>query len=300
MSHIPAKSAVLPHVSVIIVVKNDPGLRETLELLEPQTHEVSSEVIVVDASDAGQLEAVRKDFPAVRWDHFDQAGRRLTIPHQRNRGIELARGEIIVFLDSSCQPEPEWLTSIVAAIDDGEDIVCGPVRDTNANLVRYIPGREVRSHVRECTTVSVGMRKAVAQRVEGFDETLAYGEDVDFFWRASDAGYKICSDPAVAISHHWGDTNEQLRRAFRYGRARAYLHKKHLSRRWRQLLFHEPHVWVYPVFIMGLPLTLWLPFYPLLLLVPALKNRSWKLILHHLVFGWGCLMGALTPRRAVR
>ncbi len=288
-----------PVASVMIIVKNDPGVEQTLELLVPQAQAGSAEVIVVDASAPATLQKIRDRFPSVRWEYYDQAGKRFTIPEQRNLALELAKGTYLIFIDASCAPVDGWLDAIIEDLNEGEAIVCGPVLDTNEhNLVRYIPGRNERSHVRECTTVSVGFKREVLDAIKGFDESLAYGEDVDFFWRASSAGFAICSDPRVAVSHDWGSTNEQFRRAFRYGRARALIHKKHFRTRWRQLLLHEPHVWIYPLYIVCLPIAIVWPWYLLLLLVPLIKNRSWKLVVHHFVFAAGVISGALTPLRS--
>ena len=285
-----------PIASVMIIVKNDPGVERTLELLVPQAKSAGAEVIVVDASAPETLKKIRDRFPTVRWEYYDQAGKSITIPEQRNMALRLASGKYLVFLDASCVPVKGWLNSIIEDLNGGEAIVCGPVLDTNEhNLVRYIPGRTERSHVRECTTVSVGFTRAVVDAIKGFDESLAYGEDVDFFWRASEAGFAICSDPRVAVSHDWGKTDEQFRRAFRYGRARALIHKKHFRTRWRQLLLHEPHVWIYPLYIVCLPIAILWPWYLLLPLVPLLKNRSWKLVVHHFVFAAGVLDGVVTP-----
>ena len=290
------KRQTIPAASIMIVVKNDEGIERTLEILMPQAKKANSEVIVVDASKPETLQKIRNRFPAVRWEYYDQAGKTFTIPQQRNRALELAEGEYFVFLDSSCEPVDGWLNAILDDLRGGEDIVCGPVLDTNkSNLVRYIPGRNERSYVQECTTVSVGFTRKVRDAVKGFDEALAYGEDVDFFWRASAAGFKICSDPLVAVSHDWGETEEQFRRAYRYGRARALIHKKHFKTRWRQLLLKEPHVWIYPLYLLGLPVAIIWPWYLLLLAVPLIKNRSFKLIVHHFVFATGVLAGAVTP-----
>lgn len=290
-----------PVASVMIIVKNDPGVEHTLELLVPQAKAAATEVIVVDASAPETLQKIRARFPSVRWEYYDQRGKSITIPEQRNTALSLAKGKYLVFLDSSCAPVDGWLKAIIEDLDSGEDIVCGPVLDTNEhNLVRYIPGRTERSHVRECTTVSVGFKREVLDAIKGFDESLAYGEDVDFFWRATSAGFAICSDPRVAVSHDWGDTDEQFRRAFRYGRARAMIHKKHFRTRWRQLLLHEPHVWMYPLYLLCLPVAVIWPWYLLLPLIPLIKNRSWKLVVHHFVFAAGVIAGVLTPLRPTK
>jgi hypothetical protein len=76
-----------------------------------------------------------------------------------------------------------------------------------------------------------------------------------------------------------------------YGKARARLYRKHRARR-RSILRSDPIAVVYPLFLLGLPLTLIFPCYPLLLLIPAWRNRSEgviRVLVDHLWFGAGVL-----------
>jgi hypothetical protein len=76
-----------------------------------------------------------------------------------------------------------------------------------------------------------------------------------------------------------------------YGKARARLYRKHPGRRW-SILRNDPIAVVYPLFLLGLPLTLIFPGYPLLLLIPAWRNRSEgviRVLVDHLWFGAGVL-----------
>lgn len=291
-----ATSILKPLISVIIVVKNDRGIAQTLKGLKEGKFDQSYEVIVVDASAPEALADIKKQNSWVIWDQYPVSKKRTT-PQQRNRGLELAKGVIVAFIDANCEPTTKWLSSIAKVIESGEDIVCGPVNDLNKNNLVHYAAAQKEGYVDECTTINVGLRRTVFERVGNFDERFLFGQDVDFFWRTADAGFKIYFNPKMAIGHNWGDRKEQLVRAFNYGRARAQLFKKHWRLHGRQLLRGEPHVWVYPVFILGLSLTLIIPFYPLLLLVPLLKNRSSNplgLVLHHLVFGCGVLVGAIS------
>lgn len=284
-----------PKISVIIVVKNDPAIATTLEHLSKVGRDIPHEVIVVDSSDPSRLAKVRKAFPTVHWHQFPPSTERTT-PQQRNMGMQLARGENIAFIDAGCIPADTWLKSMLAQLESGKDIVCGPVRDSNPkNMVHYAPELDRGKYVDICTTISVGIRRRVIERIGEFDPSFRFGQDIDFFWRATDAGFRIFYDPEVAISHDWGDSNEQMKRAYEYGKARAHLFKKHWARRWKQLRY-EPHVWAYSLFIIGLPLTWFIPFYPLLILLPVAKNLNHHpigLILHHLAYGLGVIAGAV-------
>ena len=58
------------------------------------------------------------------------------------------------------------------------------------------------------------------------------------------------------------------------------------------MLRDDPIVVVYPLFLLGLPLTLVFPLYPLLLLIPAWRNRdrgAVQVLVDHLWFGAGAL-----------
>jgi glycosyltransferase involved in cell wall biosynthesis len=282
-------------ISIIIVVKNDRAIADTLTHLFASKTDVPYEVIVVDSSEPERLADIKDAFPKARWEQYPVSARRTT-PEQRNRGLEMARGDTIAFIDANCIPSPEWISAIAASIAGGKDIVCGPVLDRgDNNLVHYAPEHSEGRYVDICTTISVGIRRDVIERVGNFDTSFSFGQDIDFFWRATEAGYRIYFDPAVSIQHDWGKPREQFGRAFQYGKARAHLYKKHWRVR-KSELFREPHVWVYPVFLLGLPLTFIVPWYPLLLFVPVLKNlrqNPFGLILHHMAYGCGVITGGL-------
>ena len=53
-------------------------------------------------------------------------GVRVSIPHQRNVGVAAAHGEIIVFTDAGCRPEPGWLAHLVDPLREGEHVAGGP------------------------------------------------------------------------------------------------------------------------------------------------------------------------------
>lgn len=291
-----AKNQAVTFASVIIVVKNDRGIAATLDALATQQVRIPHEVIVIDASEPSVLADIRVNHPNVIWDQYP-VSRLRTTPQQRNRGVALAKGDVIVFIDANCVPAQGWLQALIASLEQGESIVCGPVHDLNANnLVHYAPELDEGRYIDVCTTINVGMRRRVFDCVGNFDATFSFGQDIDFFWRATDAGFRIYYEPQANIAHDWGQRSEQLRRAYDYGKARAHLFKKHWRTRRRQLV-SEPHVWMYPLFILGLPVTYFVPIYPLLLLVPLFKNRDhnpFGLTLHHLVFGWGVIIGTIT------
>jgi glycosyltransferase involved in cell wall biosynthesis len=284
-------------ISVVIISKDEPSLVDTLHVVCEQSEILSYEVevVVVDASD-DRLDKIRSEYEGrVTWMQFTQPpGVRISIPHQRNAGVRAATGEIIVFTDAGCIPEPAWLEEIVAPLLGGESMTHGLTLGTLGGMKLHdkLTAQKLQAlYLKECSTINTAFRREVYDVAGGFDENFAYGSDVDFSWRAIEAGYRIRSAPGAVVRHDWGTSSRQARRAYLYGRARARLYRKHpsrLRRAWRE----DPIILIYPLFLIGLPVTLMLPFYPALLLIPVWQNRAndpVRVVIDNLIFGIGVL-----------
>ncbi len=285
-------------ISIVVISKDEPGVDDTLADVLAQARALPEpcEVIVVDASQDRLDRVRRRHEPAVRWVRFrPPPGVRTSIPHQRNVGVRVASGEIVVFTDAGCRPAPGWLKHLLSPLHEGEQVAAGLALTASGAPGPYghaIERARCSRYLTECPTINLAFRREAFAAVGGFDETFAYGSDIDFSWRLVDAGYRIRSVPeAVVLRHDWGTWRRQLRRSYAYGRARARLYRKHRARR-RRILRADPTVVVYPAFLLGLPLTLIFPLYPALLLIPAWRNRSLgaaRVVAGHLTFGAGVL-----------
>lgn len=284
-----------PLASCIIINKNERTVVETLDALEGEIAGIPQavEVIVVDAS-GGKLDDVYSRYDRLRIVPFTPpAGVRVSIPHQRNRGIDQASSDIIVFIDAGCSPEPGWLARLLAPLAEGEDVVAGRTVAAGKGVNNY-GARTTREHVgylSECPTINLAFRKAAAACVEGFDESFQYGSDVDFSWRLVDRGYRIRFAPDAVVVTDWGDWRRQIRRSYVYGKARARLYRKHRGKR-SEILRRDPVTVAYPLFLLGLPLALRWPGYVALLVLPMWRNRrigGAAATLDHLVYGAGVL-----------
>jgi cellulose synthase/poly-beta-1,6-N-acetylglucosamine synthase-like glycosyltransferase len=287
-------------ISVVVISKDEESLDDTLAALTKQVDGLDEpvEVVVVDAS-AGRLDHIRRRHSdTVHWLDFQPLQDvRVTIPHQRNLGVRKAQGEVIVFTDAGCMPSDGWLARMTSPLRLGESAVAGTSRDMSGELV--FPSEHIIrleqigdvSYLTECPTLNFAFTRAAYDALGGFDESFAYGSDVDFTWRLNDSGYKVRYVPDASIEHDYGASRRQRRRSYIYGKARARLYKKHRTRR-RDILRNDPMVIAYPLFLLGLPLTLIFPLYPLLLLIPAWRNRSdgiIRVLVDHLWFGAGVL-----------
>jgi GT2 family glycosyltransferase len=286
-------------ISIVVISKDEPSLAGTLDALQEQAQAFGSqapvETIVVDAS-AGRLDDVRRAHPTVDWIDFTAPpGVRISIPHQRNAGIEHARGEIIVFTDSGCGLPDGWLTRLTAPIRAGEELVtAGPAVSADPDDEPY--PHEVRrvtesEYLDRAPTINLAFHRSVITTIGPFDERFAYGSDIDFSWRLLDHAIRIRAVADAPITVDWGTARRRRNRAYRYGQAKARLYLKHASHR-RQVLRDDPITLIYALFILGLPLTFAFAPYPLLLLIPAYRakeERPRDVLADHLLHGLGVL-----------
>lgn len=111
--------------SIIIPVYNaEKTLNESLESIQCQSFKDFEIVFVNDCSTDGSVEILE--------DFSNTSGLRCKIIHQdknggvalaRNRGLEVAEGEYVMWLDADDAVAPDALSSIADAIQDGPDIV---------------------------------------------------------------------------------------------------------------------------------------------------------------------------------
>lgn len=259
---------VVPDVSVVIISKNEPFLSETLEALRAECDEIDAECVVVDAS-RGRMRDVRDAHTWVRWyDYTAPPGRSVTIPHQRNAGVGLAKGEIIAFCDAGGIPGKSWLSRLTAPIIDGSAAATGgPIRSRRPTAYGTLNEERSGASMRSVVTSNFAFTRVLFDRVGGFDERYDYGSDGDFGKRIGELGEVVVSVPDAVMTIDWGDRRRQLRRDIRYGEAQAREWLLHPERR-RRIVFETPEVLIYPVLFLTTPLAL----------AAAIISRRWLVL----------------------
>lgn len=281
-------------ISIIIIVKNDLGIDSTLKAISSIKHKETLETIVVDASEKEMLIDIKNKYPFVKWIYYKSKLKKVTIPEQRNIGIKSSSGNIVVFIDASCVPCPDWLPLITEPIAQGiEQVVAGSVISEGKPTIHdqvAIRNRN-REYLDECPTINLALSREIFSNVGMFNEDMEYGEDIGFSWKLVESGLKIKYVPKAEVSHDWGDWRKELKRSYHYGRARVRLYQR-FNNKLKSIFKSDPIAVAYPLFWIGLPMTFFFPFYPLLLLIPLIKNRKDKpitVLIDHLVYGIGIL-----------
>lgn len=95
-----------PFVSVVVPVLDDPRLKYCLESLKGQTYPQDRyEIIVVDNGSGASVDDLAKSFGGII---LTKEAKR-SCGAARNKGISMARGEILAFTDADCVPAGDWL-----------------------------------------------------------------------------------------------------------------------------------------------------------------------------------------------
>lgn len=192
-------------VSVIIPAKNEAVnistcLKSVFSVEYPQQN---YEVIIVDNGSTDATVEIAESLGAAVFEKPE-----LKISALRNFGVEMARGDIIAFLDADCTVEKDWLEKAKVYFSS-EDTVCFgsppriPQQPTWVQKTWFLV-REKKEQLMETPwleSMNMFVRRSVFQNIGGFDETLTTCEDVDLSYRLAEHG-KIISDQRIIAIHH--------------------------------------------------------------------------------------------------
>jgi glycosyltransferase involved in cell wall biosynthesis len=151
-------------ISIVIIVKNDRGIKDTLNKLESIKKPSAIEIIVVDASEKNQLIDIKNKYPKVKWITYESNKNKDTRPEQRNIGIKKAKGEIMVFIDASCTPLDNWLEEIVKPFKkENENFVAGLVKAKKGVSVHDVgwQKRSNKKYIKDCPTMNFAFRESL-------------------------------------------------------------------------------------------------------------------------------------------
>jgi len=196
------------YISVIVPVYNyNRRIGKLLKsLIDQNFNRNQYEIIIVDnGSTDGTVNTVKKWAVKVVLEH-----NYLCSPYSaRNRGIERAKGNIIVLLDSSCIPKKNWLSNGIHCLENKKaDIVGGNIvfryygKKTAGKIFDAITNVKMKESIIDRNVAKAGnlfIRREVFNNVGLFPEGIRSGGDVRWTRSATDAGFKLvyCKDASV-------------------------------------------------------------------------------------------------------
>lgn len=196
-----------PRISVIIPVRdNQAGLDDCLDALARQTHPAGrTQIIVVDdGSDPPMKPRSGVAAHVLRVDHRGSYA-------ARNAGAAQADGDILAFTDSDTIPSPGWLAAGARALLAAPGtVIAGAVNVTIGDRPSGVeifdqrhgfPQEFYARHRNAGATANLFVRRAEWDVVGPFDATLQSGGDMEWGWRAAQAGIPVHFSPDVVVAH---------------------------------------------------------------------------------------------------
>jgi len=189
-------------VSVVIpTFKREGPLRLALDSLTSQqlTHG-TFEVVLADDGSQGELDRCAADY-APRFAAFQM----VTGPNAgpgiaRNRGVDAARGEVVLFMDSDCLANPGWVENMTSAAETHDGYIHGPVLSSVRPIPPYVHSFMV--HDELFCSGNFGMKRALFRKIGGFDPSISHiAEDQHFAERCRVLGIAPRYVPDGVIMH---------------------------------------------------------------------------------------------------
>jgi cellulose synthase/poly-beta-1,6-N-acetylglucosamine synthase-like glycosyltransferase len=165
----------------------------------------------------------------------------------RNAGLAAARGDIVVFTDSDCEPTPGFLAALTAPLRDAQVAATkGAYESKQRALVSRFVQLEYESRYRHTSaapkvdfidTYAACYRRADLVRLGGFDPRFKVCEDQELSFRLAEAGLNMRFVPDARTCHQHADTLwGYVRKKFRIARWKAAVLHKHPRR-----AIHDSH-----------------------------------------------------------
>ena len=231
-----------PAYSVIVPVYNRPEeVDELLQSLAEQTLTDFEVIIVEDGSKRDCKGVVTRYVERIDVKYFAKGN---SGPGQsRNYGVERARGEYIIILDSDVVLPKDYLAAVDTGVKTtGADAFGGPDRahpsftDTQKaisySMTSFLTTGGIRGGKKKLDkfyprSFNMGVRRDVYRKLGGFSN-MRFGEDIDFSIRIIKAGYSsVLFDDAWVWHKRRTDMKKFFRQVFNSGIARINLYKKY-------------------------------------------------------------------------
>lgn len=240
-----------PTVSVVISVAGPSGHIDTvIDRLVKQTH-LPEIVVTVDGCEdlAAYLRDRYSDCPVV----VDETSTKTGLSAARNRGADVASGEIVAFTDADCTPSEDWVAELVRCYQEHGAIAAGgpaapawpadrPARVPHeldwlvgATHRGFEPDGEGIREVRNTFGCNISFLAEVFEDLGGFDTRLGkrpgreiQGEEAELCCRLQEEyGQGVHYNPEAAVVHHIDDgqldRKRLIKRSFWQGRSKRVL-----------------------------------------------------------------------------
>lgn len=223
-----------PLLSIVIASYNSKRtIAQCLQSLENQATDKSFEIIVIDSSDDGTADIIKKRFPCVKLYQFST---RKYCGDARNFGISVAKGEVIAFIDADCTANHDWVNKILKAHQSPHPAIGGAIANGNpdcyigwaayfSEFSQWMPSPYAK-YLKDIAGANMSYKKEIFKKYGIFIEGT-YCSDTEYHWRLDRNGYCLRFEPSILIFHRNIDTFIKfLRHEYKHGQSFARVRVK--------------------------------------------------------------------------
>ncbi len=253
------------YFSIIVPVYNRPGeLRELLQSLQHQEYHEPFEIVIVEDGSTTRAESIVKAFQPqlhIAYYYKNNSGP----GDSRNYGMQRAKGNYFIFLDSDCILPPQYLTEVhrelqtkfvpcFGAPDTADSSFTNIQKAINHVMTSLLTTGGIRGSRKaigrfQPRSFNMGIAKEVFENIGGFGR-IHPGEDPDLTFRIWKAGYASRLFPKAFVYHKrrvdWDAFYTQMNK---FGQVRPILNQRYPDT--ARLTY-----WFPSLFIIGLILSL--------------------------------------------
>lgn len=193
-------------VSIVIPSLNSPIIAQILQaILQQNGLQTLNEIIVVGKDELDLLAKIHDERV-----QFIDTGNPVIAAQARNIGIKHSTGDVILFLDSDCLPNQNWLQGHLDAQIAGHSVVSGSVEMRgkgywhliyNISLFHRIVQQQTAGERDFLATLNLSVARSVIDKVGGMDDSVNRVEDVDWTIRMRRQGIQPYFWPAASVYH---------------------------------------------------------------------------------------------------
>jgi len=211
-------------------------IQKTLDALDKQTIN-PTEIICVDDGSKDNTKKIIQSNKKVKYIYETNSGP----AKARNTGAKQATGEIILFMDSDCVPQKNWLEEMLNPLKDEKIVgVQGAYKTEQEQIIAKFVQEEIEERYKRMRTdkkldwigsYSAAFRKKDFMYAKGYDESfpIASGEDPEFSFRLIEKTNKelIFNDKAIVYHTHPTTLKKYLKVKFFRAAYRPKMYKGH-------------------------------------------------------------------------
>lgn len=211
-------------ISIITPIYNCSSNISNLVLaLQSQDIDRTTEIIIVDNNSTDRSFEIAQNFARIPNITVVNQSQSQSVAATRNKGIKLANGEILAFIDGDCIPELDWLSQGIQCMQDNKVERVGGrinIRPLSAkgsiySLIEALFCYDQESAVNgvgACITPNLFVKRDVFDKVGVFNETFpeASVEDMEFGMRATRLGITLAYADKAIVWHPPRQTFQEL------------------------------------------------------------------------------------------